>query len=334
MKIFLRFLLIAIIMVLIGFFTAWGALALWFRLPAPDTLRIAVAGGFGLVGIAALLGQFTRSRLRFLAVFVIALSGVAIWWQSIDPPHDGNWAPDVARQVTGTIDGDILTLNGVRNFEWRTTEDFTENWETRSYDLSTIESVDLFMSYWAGPEIAHMLISFGFAKGDYLTWSVEVRREIGDVYSPLGDMFKAHTLVLIAADERDVVGTRTNARGEDVQLYRIDAEPQNARALLERYVTASNAMARDPVWYNSITTNCTTVVFWMLRTMFEGVPLDWRVFLNGYFPEYAYDRGVLDTRVSLEELRASGRIRDKALEAGLTRGFSTAIRTGVPQPGN
>jgi hypothetical protein len=44
----------------------------------------------------------------------------------------------------------------------------------------------------------------------------------------------AHTYVV--ADERDVVRLRTNYRGEDVYVYRLDAPPAGARLLLLRYL--------------------------------------------------------------------------------------------------
>lgn len=44
----------------------------------------------------------------------------------------------------------------------RSDTDFTERWTTRTYDLSTLQGVDLFMSCWSGPTIAHVIVSFGF----------------------------------------------------------------------------------------------------------------------------------------------------------------------------
>jgi len=310
----------------------WGVLALWYRLPFGTAPRLIIATGFALLALAVILGLFRPRRLRGLATYCLALAAVITWWISLTPPADRNWAKDVERQVTGQLSGSTLTLENIRNFTWRSPTDFDANWETRNYDLDQLESVDLFLSYWSGKTIAHMIISFGFADGEQLAWSVEVRRQIGGGFSPLADMFKTNTLSLIAADERDLLGTRTNARGEDVQLYRTNTSPQKARALLLHYVTAANQLAAQPQWYNSLFTNCTTVVFQMIRTIVGDVPLDWRVIANGYLPEYAYDAGVLNSRLPLQELTEKGRITARAQAHGITPDYSQIIRRGVPSP--
>ncbi|MEP1328943.1 DUF4105 domain-containing protein [Pseudophaeobacter sp.] len=295
-------------------------------------MRAVFALCFVLLGLAVILGQFRPRRLRALATFCLALATVLTWWVSLTPPADRPWAPDVARQVTGSLDGSVLRLEDVRNFTWRSPQDFDVHWEQRSYDLDQLQTVDLFMSYWSGKAIAHMIVSFGFAGGDHIAWSVEVRRQIGGGFSPVADMFKTNTLAIVAADERDVVGTRTNARGEDVQLYRIRVTPEKARALLLQYVDAANRLAQRPQWYNSLFTNCTTVVFQMIRTIVDEVPLDWRVMANGYLPEYSFDAGVLDSRLSLSELIEKGQISPRAQAYGLGPDFSAVIRDGVPAP--
>jgi len=208
---------------------SWASLAIWYRLPAPIFLRAIVAGLFALVGVITVVALFTGWRTKAVLAFAILLLVVLGWWSTIEPPANAQWAPDVARQVTGIRNGDMLTLTNLRDFDWRSNEDFSERWTTRTYDLSRIERIDLFMSYWAGPEMAHMILSFGFAGGEQLAWSVEVRRRQGGEFSPIADLFKSNPLVIIAADERDVVGVRSNVRGEDVQLYRLRASPEQAR---------------------------------------------------------------------------------------------------------
>jgi hypothetical protein len=301
-------------------------------LPLPVLERGLAACLFASLALFTILTLFTRWRFKGAGGYAAAFLLVIAWWSTIVPSADANWSPDVARQVTGTIDGDILTLADVRDFEWRSNTDFTERWTTRTYDLARLKGVDLLMSYWSGMTIAHVMLSFGFEGGEQLAWSIEVRRQAGGAFSPLADLFKSNPLVIIAADERDVVGVRSNIRGEDVQIYRLRASPQAARVLLLEYVVDANALAKTPEFYNSITTNCTTTVVKMMRAVGGVVPLDWRLIVNGYLPDYAYDRGAVDTSIPLSELRELAHIDKRAGKDGLSEAFSKAIRVGVPSP--
>ena len=312
--------------------SAWSALALWFRFPAPGGLRAAAAVLFALLGLATIVALFFRRGLIGLAVFAVVFAGLLAWWSTIRPPLDGDWAPDVARQTTGGIKGDVLTLSDVRDFDWRTDHDFTEKWSKRSYDLSKLKTLDLFLAYWAGPEMAHVIMSFGFEDGDHIAWSVEVRREKSGEFSPIADAFKNHTLVYLATTERDSVRLRINVRGEDVRLYRLNTPPEQARALLQEYVVESTALAEQPKFYNSITANCATVVFKLVRAAGSTLPFDWRLVVNGFLPGYLYDHQAVVTTMPLNELMERARISRQAKAADQSPDFSRLIRVGVPSP--
>lgn len=315
----------------VAYFTLWGTLALWFRVPGPEILRWIFAGAFGLFGIATLPAVFGRRHVR-LAAFAAVVGTVLIWWNTLVPSTEGNWSPEVAQQVTGTIEGDILTLQNVRAFEWRTETDVTEKWETRTYDLSQIETLDLFMSYWGGRNMAHLMISFGFADGRYLTWSVEVRREVGESFSPLGDFFKSHSLIVIAAEERDVVGLRSNIQKSEVYMFRLRADPEKRREFIEAYVRGANGLSEDPKFFNSLFTNCSRSAILLARSVGAPLPVDWRILVNGYFPDYLYERGAITNDIPLEEVYRLGDITERARSFGLNEGFSEVIRQGVPMP--
>ena len=312
--------------------SAWSALALWFRLPGPEGFRAAAAIVFAILGLATIVALFFRRSRVALVVFAIAFGGLLAWWSTIQPPLDGDWAPDVARQTTGSIEGDILTLSDVRDFDWRSDNDFTEKWSKRSYDLSKLKTLDLFLAYWAGPEMAHVIMSFGFENGEYLAWSVEVRREKTGEFSPVADAFKNHTLVYLATTERDTVRLRTNVRGEDVRLYRLNTPPDQARALLKEYVVESTELAEQPKFYNSITANCATVVFKLVRAAGSTLPFDWRLVVNGFLPGYLYDHDAVVTTMPLSELMERARVSPQAKAADQSPDFSRLIRVGVPSP--
>jgi hypothetical protein len=326
----MRFTVMLLATIIVGFCAIWGAFVLWYQAPGGQALRIlgmVLWLGFNL----ALLMVLWQGRTALaLAAFAITFGALLIWWQRIAPSNNRIWADDVAQMTTGTIDGTHVTLHNVRNFEWRSNTDYTQRWETRGYDIEHLNSVDMIMSYWTGPAIAHLLISFGFDDGDHVVFSVEIRREKRESFSEIGGFFKEFELSILAADERDVIRVRTNVRGEDDYLYRIRMPVQDIRALFLSYIGQANSLVKQPRFYNTITVNCTTLVYHMMRHIVGYLPMDYRLLLSGYIPEYVYRVGGLDNRFSLAELRALGRITERAKQADRSEAFSADIRRGIP----
>lgn len=310
----------------------WCSVGLWYQLKLPGPFRTVPAGLAVVFILATVFSLATRKRWIGMGVFFGAFALFLGWWGTITPKADRNWSPDVARSLTATLDGDKAVLTNVRNFTWRSDTDFDPVWEVRTYDLATITDVDLIMSYWMGEAIAHTIVSFGFADGQRLAFSIETRKEAHEQYSSIAGFFKQYELVIIAADERDVVKVRSNIRGEDVRLYRLRVSREDARQLFIEYLEQANDLARSPRFYNTATSNCTTLVFDMVRVIHPGLPLDYRVVLAGYLPDYAYAVGALDTDLPFERLRDLAKIHDKAIRAGSNPDFPKLIREGIPKP--
>jgi Domain of unknown function (DUF4105) len=309
---------------------AWGALALWFQVPGGWVLE-SLAVGLWIAFTLLILIALWRGRLALGAVsFAVAFAVLLTWWSLIQPSNNRLWADDVALRTTGLVDGDHVTLHNVRNFDWRTKTDYTQRWETRTYDLRRLNSLDMILSYWSMPAIAHVLISFGFDDGEHVVFSVEIRREKTESFSEVGGFFKEFELSVIACDERDVIRVRTNVRGEDDYLYRLHMPVDDIRSLFLAYVSQANDVARKPRFYNTVTANCTTIIYHMMKRIVGHLPLDYRLLLSGYLPGYVYKVGGLDTRYSLEELRVLGRITERAKESDRRPTFSADIRAGIP----
>jgi len=304
----------------------WGALALFYRAP----FGLALALLWSLLGATLLFRLWRHPPLCALGLQLLALAILLLWWYSLSPSNQRDWADDVARTSHGQLAGQYLLLDNVRNFDWRSDQDYDITWENRRYDLRQLRSVDLLTSYWGMPTIAHILVSFGFADGRQLVFSVETRKERHEQYSELGGFFKEFELSIIAADERDAVRVRSNVRGEDVYLYRLDIPLPVMRQLLLAYVEQANALARRPSFYNTLTANCTSIVFDMVQNITGKLPIDYRLLLTGYLPSYVEDLGALQKGYSLDELRRLGRITERARLADDAPDFSERIRQGIP----
>jgi hypothetical protein len=323
------FVLLAMVMLLVG---TWCSIAIWYQCGAGEPMRGLVTGSAAVLTLFAVACLATRRRWLIAGIYSASVFTVLAWWATILPTNDRNWAPDVAHTVTATIEGDRVVVNNVRNFNWQSDVDFDQRWEPRTYYLSHLTDVDLIMSYWMGEAIAHTIVSFGFDNGERLAFSIETRKESDESYSSIAGFFKQYELAIVAADERDVVRVRSNIRGEDVRIYRLKMTPQNARRLLREYLDEANDLARTPRFYNTLSSNCTTLVFDMVRVIHIGLPLDARVILAGYLPNYAYAVGATDTSMPFEKLRELSRIHDKAAQADADPNFSASIRKGIPVP--
>ena len=221
------------------------------------------------------------------------------WFVSITPQQLRDWKPEVGQILSYTRDAnnsDLITFTNVRNFDWHTGDDATERWETRTVDMSKLSGVDVINSYWMGPLIAHTLVSFRFEDDRPLSFSLEIRKENGESFSALGGFFKRYELSLIASEERDIIYTRSNARGEQVYLFPVSHLQQHeVKSLFESYLIAADELNAKPEWYNTLTSNCTNIIFYMARVVSgERLPWDYRIWVSGWLPNYLYDLGMLD----------------------------------------
>jgi hypothetical protein len=327
----LRIVTASLVTLLIGLPAAWAVLALWYQAPGNQFVKFVILALWVAFSVGVIFAVWNGRAAVGIIVFAAAFVILLVWWHRLPPTNDRLWADDVAQMTTGTVDGNLVTLNNVRNFAWRSNTDYTQRWESRVYDLEKLRSVDMVMSYWTGPAIAHMLMSFGFDDGQYVVFSVEVRRlKTGD-YSELGGFFKQFELSVIAADERDVIRVRTNVRGEDDYLYRLRMPVEAIRSLFLGYVGEANSLIDSPRFYNTITANCTTLVYHMMKRIVGYLPLNYRILLDGYLPGYVYEVGGLDSRYTLDQLRDMGRITDRARQSGDSDSFSSDIRRGIPR---
>ncbi|MDR7193898.1 hypothetical protein J2W68_002639 [Luteimonas terrae] len=314
----------------VGVFVLSGIGALWYQAPL-RWLWLPLWSVLGVAMLLALAGRLPQPRRgRVLGAGLVATLVLLGWWQTVLPMQDRDWSDDVARLLDADVEGSRVTLRNVRNFDWTRNGDPVPRWETRRYDLDRLASADLVMSYWMGPAIAHTLVSFGFDDGSRVVFSLEIRKERHESFSAIGGFFKQFEAVLIAADERDIVRVRSNVRDEDVYLYRLAIPREQLRTLFLAYVDEAGTLQQAPRFYNTVTSNCTTIVFDIARHIAPGLPLDIRLLLSGWFGQYTHAHGGLAGQGPFARLEAAGRITDRARDADRDPDFSRAIRRGVP----
>ena len=307
----------------------WATLAIYFSNLPWLALRL----GFAVAFAAFAVWAFWLSRQQRMSAVAIALVlGVVAWWLTIAPSHDRNWRPEVAVMPRAFIEGDHLRITGVRNFDYRSRDDFTVHYEEREVDLSHLTGLDFFVSYWSEGPVAHTFVSFIFDNAAPLSISIETRPEVGRGFEPIASMFKQFELIYVVGEERDLVGVRAIHRQEAVYLYQLNTSPDDARRLLLIYLARINELADRPEFYNLLTNSCTINIIRYANAAGRRGQFDIRHLFNGLIDSYLYYSGRVDTTLPFDELRRRSLINQdaQAADGAPEPEFSQRIRASLP----
>jgi hypothetical protein len=305
----------------------WGTLAIYYSNLPWSWARLALAIAFAAVSIWALwMSQQRRARWAFAAVFVAVLA----WWLAIPPSHDRNWRPEVAVMPRAVIDGDRVRITGVRNFQYRSRNDFTVRHEEREFLLSDLVGIDFYVSYWREGLVGHTFLSFIFNNAPPLSISIETRPEVGEGFDPLASLFKQFELIYVVGDERDLVGLRTNHRHETTYLYRLNTSADDARRLLLVYLDRINQLADRAEFYHLLSNSCTINIIRYANAAGREGRFNIRHLFNGLIDSYLYHSGRVDTTLPFDDLRRRSLINDAARAADGAPDFSQRIRASLP----
>jgi len=321
-------LFLGLLMIMVGI---WGTLAIVYAESYNAIFRYGFAAVFGVSSLSSvILLASPRLRWRGFSAYTFVFILFLVWYTTITPSNDRTWQEDVALLPYATQQDNLITVHNIRNFQYRTELDYTPAYYDKTFDLDKLEGVDVISVYWMGPAVAHVFLSFSFAGDEHLAVSIETRKEKGESYSTIKGFFRQYELYYVVADERDVIGLRTNYRFEpveDVYVYPMSGTIEDARQLFLTYIEKINGLKETPEFYNTLTTNCTTTIWLNAQVNINSIPMSWKILVSGYVPEYLYENGRLHTGgLTFPQLRESVHVNERALEAGIVDDFSERIR--------
>lgn len=323
-------LVIVLFLWLVGSST-WAALALYYGDSSHSSRQLLFSIIICIIGLAAITTLFFIPSWRkglFLIHSVIFLM-VIIYWFNIQPRNDRQWQADVSKLAYTSRQGNLISVYNIRNFKYRSEFDFQPKYYDKTFDLNKLEGVDLFAVYWMGPSIAHVIMSFDFGGDNHLAISIEARKEKAEGYSTIKGFFRQYELIYIVADERDIIGLRTHYRKdppEQVYRYRLTSPIANTKRLFLEYLDSINTLNKQPVFYNTMLANCTSIIWLHNRVNPEYLPFSWKILLSGYVPEYLYESNRLDQSLSFSKLRHQAHINPLVEEQAISEQYSNTIR--------
>jgi hypothetical protein len=273
--------------------------------------------------------RLTPTRRALLALASAAAAALAVAAVVVRPRNDRPWVVQQARLPAVTFNGNIATVSGVRDFRYSSPERFVPAYDERRYDLDKLVSASFvltpFSATWRGP--AHSFVTFAFADSQFVSISVEARREEGETYGPAAGLLRQYELIYVIGDERDVIGQRASFGPYPVYLYPIRAPRERVRAVFVEMLRRADGLRTQPEFYNTLTNNCTSnVIAHVNHVAAHEIPGGIRTILPGYTDAVALELGLIDTDLDLARARDRFLINARARRAANAPDFSLRIR--------
>ncbi len=252
-----------------------------------------------------------------LWIIGILIVGYFIFSLIVRPSITRDWTLDQQVLARAEFDGSKVAISNIRNIKYRTTDDYDVRYYDKTFDLDKLETVWFVVEPFSGHGFgaAHTLLSFGFEGGEYVSISVEIRKEKGESFGVFKGIARQYEVVYVVADEQDVIKLRSNYRNDKVFLYPAKTTKENMRKLFVSMLTRANKLAVEPEFYNTITNTCTTNIVSHVNEIVKGrIPLSYKVLMPAYSDELAQTIGLIDGSIPLDELRSKYLINDRALK--------------------
>jgi hypothetical protein len=276
------------------------------------------------------MSRAARWLLSVAAALVLLRAAMCV---VVQPSTERNWSRDQEVLPVAQLNGNLATIRNIRNFTYRTTDDYTPAYYDKTFDLNELESAWFVVEPFGKGGAAHTFVSFGFGGNDFVAISVEIRKEIGESFSVFKGLMRQYEVMYVVGDERDLVKLRTNYRNDTVYLYPIRTTRQKMRAMFVSMLERANKLAREPEFYNTLTNTCTTNLVSHVNLITpRKVPFSFATLLPANSDRLAYDLGMLDTNLPFEEARRQFQINDLARRYADDPQFSVRIREKALAP--
>jgi hypothetical protein len=246
-----------------------------------------------------------------------------------NPSNTRNWNDDQKVLSYGEVEGDNVTIRNIRNFTYASTTSYTESYYDKTFDMQKLTRVWYIVEPFSGiPGSAHTFLSFEFEDNQFISVSVEIRKEKGESFHPVKGLFNQYEIMYVWGDEKDLIKLRSNYRKDKVFVYPIKTTQEKAQALFVDMIARTNELKDKPEFYNTVTNTCTTNI---VRHVNAITPKKIRMFNKSVLlpessDEFAYGLGLIDTELSFEDARKRFYINDRAEMYANDENFSVKIR--------
>jgi len=244
----------------------------------------------GTETLMRLMAWFGANPLRPAIASIAAILLLGAGGSITQPPRaDRDWYPYLARTAHVELSGERFAVTPVSAWSYAREGPTDETYATAAYDLSELRDVWFVLEPQPGSRLAaHTLLLFEFEGDRLLGITIEARRERHEDYSALRGAFNAFELAYVWGTARDFLVRRAVMLDHEVFVYPVAITQDRKLALLTRLLQRTQALERQPRYYNTITSNCT-------NELAKAAGFNWApaYIFTGRSDEYLFRRGII-----------------------------------------
>jgi hypothetical protein len=289
--------IVSAIMVLVWLWSC-GAFRFLIGVPAFVVLPIMI-----IVPITVVRSLKWKKPIMVIAGILFVISLVLLLLEK--PKRYKDWIESCKKPpvVRFSKNREVVKVDNVREFKWRSVDDYDAAWVTRSYYLDQLDSLDLIVEPLGDSKLfAHSMLSFGFGPERKVVISAEVRKEEGESFSLLPGLYKQFELMYQVNSERDALTLRACQEGTQLYIFPIKASQEFMKGLFLSMAGKAGKLTDEPKFYHSLRANCTTELFDHIKKNYDGsISYGRGVLFPAQSGKVLHEMGWMDTDLDYEE---------------------------------
>jgi len=247
-----------------------------------------------------------KRLLKYGSIAVLlGLAACTLYILTLEPRTDRIWEDSLSRSTYITQNDGGYVLHNVRDWTYGPETILSQDWiDSMSVSATDITRVWFLLEPFSDwDRVGHTFITFEFADGNNLSFSVEARRESDEVYSAFQGLFRAFELSYTWGTERDLLTRRLLHLNHDVRMYHLTIEPEVAQTIFASLVERTNDIYQNPRFYNTLSENCTNVLAREMNIAYpQSVPKDISWYLPGTSDTFLMSEGFIEVKGTPEEM--------------------------------
>lgn len=264
----------------------------------------------------------------------------AAWQLSLEASHDRTWLEHYERTPNAVVEADVVRLYNVRNWNHDHARVLSREWlDEVVIDPTDIARVWFVLATFSDSDyVGHSFLSFELADGQAYTFSIEARREEGEVYGTIAGLMNTFELWYGWGTERDFLSASLILLGRPLEMYPLELTAAERAAVFRSVAGATAQVAAQPEFYDTFSVNCTNLLAKAINEQSPGtIPYDLAWNLPGLAPAFLARERYIDIPDDTKDMRSHFKITtaSPALLDSLKQGpllFSQVLRTELAKP--